>query len=109
MNADTVNSSTWHEYGAHHLRAQTPLPAAERVNWGFWKNGPGSEVLGDLTGVRTLDLCCGAGRFAAHLVRDHGASIDAVDTITAPENSGNLASCRLIRARLRKDSADDRS
>ncbi|KAB2971124.1 NUDIX domain-containing protein [Streptomyces sp. SS1-1] len=41
---------------------------------------PVDAPLGDLRGLRVLDLGCGTARHAAHLVRDRGARVDAVDS-----------------------------
>jgi len=74
------NLAAWTAYGRHHIERGTDIPDADRINWGFWPSGPGSEVLGDLSGKRVLDLGSGMGKYAAHLVRQHGAIVDAVET-----------------------------
>ncbi|MCX5239047.1 class I SAM-dependent methyltransferase [Streptomyces prunicolor] len=51
-----------------------------RIDWGPGGTGPGTAILGDLEGRRVLDLGCGGARHAAHLARDHGALVDAVDS-----------------------------
>lgn len=79
MAADDVNHAAWQEYGRHHLERQTELPELDRIDWAGWGTGPGTELLGPVTGVRALDLGSGVGRHAAHLVRDHGAVVDAID------------------------------
>ncbi|MFD9418751.1 class I SAM-dependent methyltransferase [Streptomyces goshikiensis] len=79
MTADDVNRAAWQEYGRHHLDRQTELPEVDRIDWAGWGTGPGSELLGPVAGVRVLDLGSGVGRHAAHLVRDHGAVVDAID------------------------------
>ncbi|AMW09056.1 methyltransferase [Streptomyces qaidamensis] len=76
---EAVNAEAWDTYGAHHLRRGTVLPEVPDIDWGFEGGGPGSKVLGELTGRRVLDLGCGTARHAAHLVRAHGALVDAVD------------------------------
>ncbi|MFE1560105.1 class I SAM-dependent methyltransferase [Streptomyces sp. NPDC058734] len=79
MTADDVNRAAWQEYGQHHLDRQTELPEVDRIDWAGWGTGPGSELLGEVAGLRVLDLGSGVGRHAAHLVRDHGALVDAID------------------------------
>ncbi|MFB6977546.1 class I SAM-dependent methyltransferase [Streptomyces scopuliridis] len=77
--AEATNARAWTAYGAHHLQRGTPAPEVDRLAWGFWPTGPGAEVLGDLGGQRVLELGSGIGRYAAFLVQQHGARIDAVD------------------------------
>ncbi|MFD1829324.1 class I SAM-dependent methyltransferase [Streptomyces desertarenae] len=79
MDAEPTNSEAWTAYGAHHLARGTDTPDVDRFTWGFWPTGPGAEVLGDVSGRRVLDLGSGTGRYAAHLAREHGALVDAVD------------------------------
>ncbi|MGW5606241.1 NUDIX domain-containing protein [Streptomyces sp. NPDC003753] len=79
MDAEPTNSAAWTTYGAHHLARGTHVPEVDRLAWGFWPSGPGAEVLGDLRGRRVADLGSGLGKHAAHLVRDHGAVVDAVE------------------------------
>jgi 8-oxo-dGTP pyrophosphatase MutT (NUDIX family) len=79
------------------------LPEVARIDWGFEGAGPGIEVLGELTGRRVLDLGCGPARHAAHLVRAHGALVDAVDSSAgqyerARARYGSLPGLRLVRA-----------
>ncbi|MFE4085968.1 class I SAM-dependent methyltransferase [Streptomyces sp. YIM B13502] len=71
--------SAWETYGQHHVKRGTPLPDLDRITWGPGLDGPGDEVLGDLEGLRVLDLGCGTGRHAAHLARAYGAWVDGVD------------------------------
>ncbi|GGN79839.1 hypothetical protein GCM10011579_064740 [Streptomyces albiflavescens] len=80
IGAEATNSRAWTAYGEHHLRRGTHVPEVDRLAWGFWPTGPGTEVLGDLCGQRVLDLGSGLGKYAAFLVREHGARIDAVDS-----------------------------
>ncbi|WP_330326999.1 bifunctional class I SAM-dependent methyltransferase/NUDIX hydrolase [Streptomyces pseudovenezuelae] len=99
----SVNAEAWHVYGDHHLRRGTVLPELERFDWGPAGTGPGAEILGELAGRRVLDLGCGPGRHAAHLVRAHGASVDAVDSSPtqyerARVRYGSLSGLHLIRA-----------
>lgn len=79
MEPEQVNTTAWERYGAHHIDRGTPIPDAERIDWGHWGEGPGAEVLGDLRGKSVLDLGSGIGKHAAHLVREHGAVVDAID------------------------------
>ncbi|MFP8885497.1 class I SAM-dependent methyltransferase [Streptomyces mangrovi] len=79
MDAEPVNSEAWTAYGAHHLTRGTRIPDVDRFTWGFRPNGPGVEILGAVSGRRVLDLGSGTGRYAAHLAREHGALVDAVD------------------------------
>ncbi|MGW3169812.1 bifunctional class I SAM-dependent methyltransferase/NUDIX hydrolase [Streptomyces sp. NPDC001153] len=69
----------WEAYGEHHLRRGTPLTEVDRITWGPAANGPGDDLLGDLSGLRVLDLGCGPARHAAHLARSHGAQVDGID------------------------------
>lgn len=69
----------WDAYGRHHLRRGTTLTEVDQIAWGPAVNGPGDTILGDLRGLRVLDLGCGPARHAAHLARAHGAHVDAVD------------------------------
>nr|WP_308812127.1 class I SAM-dependent methyltransferase [Streptomyces sp. A244] len=98
---EAVNAEAWDAYGAHHLRRGTVLPEVVDISWGFEGGGPGSEVLGELTGRRVLDLGCGTARHAAHLVRAHGALVDAVDASAgqyerARARHGSLPGLRLV-------------
>ncbi|MFF0225440.1 NUDIX domain-containing protein [Streptomyces sp. NPDC004629] len=69
----------WDAYGNHHLRRGTPLTEVDQITWGPAAKGPGDSILGDLRGLRVLDLGCGPARHAAHLARSYGAHLDAVD------------------------------
>lgn len=77
---ETLNTEAWTAYGRHHIERATPLAEAEQIGWGPGGTGPGDEILGELKGRRVLDLGCGTARHAAHLSRDHGALVDAVDS-----------------------------
>lgn len=79
MSSEQTNLAAWTAYGRHHIARATNIPEADRITWGFWQNGPGAEVLGDLSGKRVLDLGSGVGKYAAHLVREHGAVVHAVE------------------------------
>ena len=100
---EAVNAHAWNQYGDHHLQRGTDVPEVDRISWGFWPTGPGAEVLGDLTGLRVLDLASGLGRHAAHLVREHGATVDAVEASAgqharAVARYGDLPGLSLIHA-----------
>ncbi|WP_248844958.1 bifunctional class I SAM-dependent methyltransferase/NUDIX hydrolase [Streptomyces griseorubiginosus] len=103
VDPDSVNAAAWQAYGDHHLRRGTVLPEPARFDWGFWGTGPGAEILGELAGRRVLDLGCGPARHAAHLVRAHGASVDALDSSPAQLERaraahGSVPGLNLIRA-----------
>ncbi|MFK0279887.1 class I SAM-dependent methyltransferase [Streptomyces sp. NPDC090499] len=82
--AESANNSAWTAYGAHHLQRGTQPAEIDRIDWGPGGTGPGNQPLGDLAGKRVLDLGCGTAGHAAHLARDHGAQVDAVDS-SAPQ------------------------
>ncbi|MEU2874052.1 class I SAM-dependent methyltransferase [Streptomyces olivoreticuli] len=79
MNNTTADRQVWTDFGRFHLDRGSNPPEPERMDWGFWGEGPGDEVLGDLTGCRVLDMGSGTGRYAVHLARAYGAVVDAVD------------------------------
>ncbi|MGW0769049.1 bifunctional class I SAM-dependent methyltransferase/NUDIX hydrolase [Streptomyces sp. NPDC002676] len=79
MDIERETRLAWHAYGTHHLRRGTPLTEVDRIAWGPAANGPGDDILGDLRGLRVLDLGCGPARHAAHLARTSGAQVDGVD------------------------------
>ncbi|RGD62576.1 class I SAM-dependent methyltransferase [Kitasatospora xanthocidica] len=73
----------WHHYGR--TRADTDRGVPDFFPW-IWAQdgGPGSEVLGDVTGLVLADLGAGAARHAAHLVVHHApARVDAIDASAA--------------------------
>jgi len=55
VSSEAANRAAWTRYGRHHIDRATEIPDAERISWGFWPNGPGAEVLGDLSGKRVLE------------------------------------------------------
>ncbi|TLS46080.1 class I SAM-dependent methyltransferase [Streptomyces montanus] len=100
---EAANTRAWTVYGQHHLRRGTEVADVDRLTWGFWPSGPGAEVLGDLSGRRVLDLGSGLGKFAAYLVREHNAMVDAVESSPtqherAVARYGSLPGLNLIHA-----------
>ncbi|MEV6057173.1 class I SAM-dependent methyltransferase [Streptomyces sp. NPDC052107] len=94
---------TWEAYGQHHLRRGTPLTEVDRIAWGPAADGPGDGILGDLSGLRVLDIGCGPARHAAHLARAYGAQVDAVDASLsqierARARYPNVTGLRLVHA-----------
>ncbi|MFJ8364444.1 NUDIX domain-containing protein [Streptomyces sp. NPDC093984] len=77
---DTIE--TWNIYGSHQLARGLELPELDRWDWGIPNTGPGIEVLGDVAGMRVLDLGSGLGRHAARLA-SLGAEVTAVDASAA--------------------------
>ncbi|MFD7013996.1 class I SAM-dependent methyltransferase [Streptomyces sp. NPDC059928] len=101
MSSEQTNLRAWTAYGTHHLHRRTDVPDVDRLAWGLWEGGPGAEILGSLEGRRVLDLGSGIGKHAAHLVREHGARVDAVDASPsqyqrATERYGDLPGLNLI-------------
>ncbi|WP_405749401.1 bifunctional class I SAM-dependent methyltransferase/NUDIX hydrolase [Streptomyces sp. NBC_01411] len=80
MSVEDINTHAWTTYGKRQLaRAYTP-PIPQRMAWTPWEGvGPGSEVLGDITGRRVLDIGSGAGHHAVHLAQAHGAHVTAIE------------------------------
>ncbi|MEV3951043.1 class I SAM-dependent methyltransferase [Streptomyces halstedii] len=73
---------TWNIYGNHQLARKLQLPELDRWDWGIPGAGPGIEALGDVKGLRVLDLGSGLGRHAARLAA-LGADVTAVDASPA--------------------------
>ncbi|MGA5820543.1 class I SAM-dependent methyltransferase [Kitasatospora sp. NPDC094028] len=73
----------WHHYGRSRTTTDRSVP--ESFSWVWAQDGgPGTEVLGDLTGLIVADLGAGAARHAAHLVTHLApARVDAVDASPA--------------------------
>ncbi|MFD6043924.1 class I SAM-dependent methyltransferase [Streptomyces koyangensis] len=80
---DTQNTAAWTTYGAHQLARGIELPELEGWAWDIPDAGPGIEVLGNVTGLRVLDLGSGLGRHAARLAA-LGAQVTAVDSSPHP-------------------------
>ncbi|MFJ5708169.1 class I SAM-dependent methyltransferase [Streptomyces sp. NPDC093105] len=68
----------WTLYGRHQLGRSFDLPELDDWAWDIPQAGPGIDVLGDVAGLRVLDLGAGVGRHAAHLAA-RGAAVTAVD------------------------------
>ncbi|MFI1066634.1 NUDIX domain-containing protein [Streptomyces sp. NBC_00853] len=68
----------WSLYGCHQLDRSFDLPELGEWAWDLSQAGPGISVLGEVAGLRVLDLGSGVGRHAAHLAA-LGADITAVD------------------------------
>ncbi|MEU8483375.1 NUDIX domain-containing protein [Streptomyces sp. NPDC048641] len=74
------NEEAWTVYGQRQLDHGFMPPVPETIMWGPWKGvGPGTDVLGDLTGRRVVDIGSGPGHYAVHLARDHGARVTAIE------------------------------
>ncbi|MEU9254469.1 bifunctional class I SAM-dependent methyltransferase/NUDIX hydrolase [Streptomyces sp. NPDC048270] len=78
MDIEKQTAGVWTTYGAHQLTVCPDLPEIERWDWGIADIGPGIESLGDVRGLRVLDLGSGLGRHAARLAA-LGAEVTAVD------------------------------
>ncbi|MFJ8199422.1 class I SAM-dependent methyltransferase [Streptomyces sp. NPDC096152] len=80
MISDLVNLRAWTAYGRFQIDRGFRPPEPARLHWGApGAAGPGTELLGDISGRRLLDAGSGAGHYAAHLATRHGALVDAVD------------------------------
>ncbi|MFI7340845.1 SAM-dependent methyltransferase [Streptomyces sp. NPDC050085] len=80
MHTHEINAEDWNTYGQRQLGHAYMPPVPERLQWGPWEGvGPGSEVLGDLTSQRVLDIGCGPGHHAVHVARAHGARVTGIE------------------------------
>ncbi|WP_432166877.1 bifunctional class I SAM-dependent methyltransferase/NUDIX hydrolase [Streptomyces sp. bgisy031] len=80
MSVEARNEQAWTLYGQRQLDRGFMPPVPEAIKWGPWEGvGPGSKILGDLTGRRVLDIGSGAGHYAVHLARAHGARVTAIE------------------------------
>ncbi|MER7516518.1 bifunctional class I SAM-dependent methyltransferase/NUDIX hydrolase [Streptomyces sp. NPDC126499] len=68
----------WTLYGRHQLGRTFDLPELDDWAWDIPQAGPGIDTLGDVAGLRVLDLGAGVGRHAARLAT-LGAHVTAVD------------------------------
>ncbi|MFF2144387.1 class I SAM-dependent methyltransferase [Kitasatospora sp. NPDC058190] len=73
----------WHHHGR--TRSSTDRAVPDSFSWVWAQDGgPGTEMLGDLTGLVVADLGAGAARHAAHLaVHQAPDRVDAVDASPA--------------------------
>ncbi|MFC9734362.1 class I SAM-dependent methyltransferase [Streptomyces roseolus] len=81
--ARVTTPDLWHHYGR--ARAQHDHTVPDSFHWSWsQQDGPGPEILGDLTGKTLADLGAGAARHAAHLAVHHTPQrVDAVDSSPA--------------------------
>ncbi|MFJ3503994.1 methyltransferase domain-containing protein [Streptomyces sp. NPDC090135] len=78
-----TSTDLWHHYGRVRAERDRAVPGSFRWSWSQ-VDGPGAEVLGDLTGAVVADLGAGAARHAAHLAVHHApVRVDAVDASPA--------------------------
>ncbi|OII68907.1 class I SAM-dependent methyltransferase [Streptomyces sp. CC77] len=78
-----TTADLWHHYGR--TRAEQDHAVPDSFHW-VWsqQDGPGPEVLGDVTDKTLADLGAGTARHAAHLAVHHApARVDAVDASPA--------------------------
>ncbi|WP_257231496.1 bifunctional 2-polyprenyl-6-hydroxyphenol methylase/3-demethylubiquinol 3-O-methyltransferase UbiG [Streptomyces sp. Rer75] len=102
LDIEVQTADAWTRYGAHHATRGTDVPEVDRLAWGYWPAGPDEEILGDLTGLRVLDLGSGISKYAAHLAR-RGVQVDAVEASPSQHQRavaryGGLPGLRLICA-----------
>ncbi|QES47005.1 methyltransferase [Streptomyces venezuelae] len=76
---ETHNQGVWTTYGAHQIARGIELPELDRWDWDIPAAGPGTELFGDVKGLRVLDLGSGLGRHAARMAA-LGAQVSAVDS-----------------------------
>ncbi|MEU9776598.1 class I SAM-dependent methyltransferase [Streptomyces sp. NPDC047968] len=71
-------AEVWNLYGRHQLGRTFDLPELDEWAWDIPQTGPGIDVLGEVAGLRVLDLGAGVGRHAARLAA-LGAHVTAID------------------------------
>ncbi|MFF2773832.1 NUDIX domain-containing protein [Streptomyces sp. NPDC058052] len=80
LDIEKHSAEIWTLYGRHQLGRTFDLPELETWAWDIpGCGGPGIEVLGEVAGMRVLDLGAGVGRHAA-LLAALGARVTAVDS-----------------------------
>ncbi|MFE0644289.1 methyltransferase domain-containing protein [Streptomyces sp. NPDC058877] len=79
----TTTTDLWHHYGRTRAAQDHAVPDSFHWVWSQ-QDGPGPEVLGNLTGKALADLGAGTARHAAHLAVHHTPDrVDAVDASPA--------------------------
>ncbi|MEU8523607.1 class I SAM-dependent methyltransferase [Streptomyces sp. NPDC048577] len=71
-------AEVWNLYGRHQLGRTFNLPELDDWAWDIPQAGSGTDVFGEVAGLRVLDLGAGVGRHAAYLAA-LGAHVTAVD------------------------------
>lgn len=56
MDIEKQTAAIWTIYGEHQLTTRPDLPEIERWDWGVTTTGPDIDSLGDVAGLRILDL-----------------------------------------------------
>ncbi|MFF4364869.1 class I SAM-dependent methyltransferase [Streptomyces sp. NPDC001594] len=82
MTTEKDTLAVWNTYGAHQLARGLEPPELDPWDWGVPQAGPGIGALGEVAGLRVLDLGSGLGRHAAKLA-SLGAEVTAVDASPA--------------------------
>ncbi|CAL9588003.1 hypothetical protein SUDANB145_05166 [Streptomyces sp. enrichment culture] len=100
----TTTTDLWHHFGRSRAERDRAIPRAFHWIWSQ-DDGPGTEILGDLTDKTVGDLGAGAARHTAHLATRHTpARVDAVDASPAQHDMatdlyGHLAPrLRIVRS-----------
>ncbi|MEU8623134.1 class I SAM-dependent methyltransferase [Streptomyces sp. NPDC048623] len=80
----TTTPDLWHHYGRTRSTTDRTIPGAFRWTWDPEDDGPGADLLGDLTDQTVCELGAGAARQAAYLATHHTLTrVDAVDSSPA--------------------------
>jgi SAM-dependent methyltransferase len=79
MTSSNLNRDHWNAISDRYQASHDPQLSRRPKSWGGW-SAPESEVqaLGDLTGLRVLELGCGAGQWSAALA-DEGVDVIGFD------------------------------